>query len=317
MPIIVVIFLFLSILEDCGYLARAAFTLDIFMHKLVGLHGKAFIPMILGFGCGVPAIMATRTLENEEDRMLAMMLVPFMSCTARLPIYAVFIAAFFSEHNGIILLSMYVLGIIVALIVAAILKRTMFKGLSTPFVMELPSYKLPSVKGVILHTWEKVKGFLRKAGTVILVCSMILWALSIFPVGVQYASADSYLGMIGNAIAPIFAPLGFGTWQAAVAIISGLAAKEVVVATFGTISGMEEGDEGGMSNVLHDLFTPLSAYAFMAFTLLYVPCIGTIGAIKQETNGYRWALTMCAITIVTAYIVSFLIYNIGLLAGFG
>jgi len=317
LPIIVVIFLFLSILEDCGYLARAAFTLDIFMHKLVGLHGKAFIPMILGFGCGVPAIMATRTLENEEDRMLAMMLVPFMSCTARLPIYAVFIAAFFSEHNGIILLSMYVLGIIVALIVAAILKRTMFKGLSTPFVMELPSYKLPSVKGVILHTWEKVKGFLRKAGTVILVCSMILWALSIFPVGVQYASADSYLGMIGNAIAPIFAPLGFGTWQAAVAIISGLAAKEVVVATFGTISGMEEGDEGGMSNVLHDLFTPLSAYAFMAFTLLYVPCIGTIGAIKQETNGYRWALTMCAITIVTAYIVSFLIYNIGLLAGFG
>jgi len=317
LPIIVVIFLFLSILEDCGYLARAAFTLDIFMHKLVGLHGKAFIPMILGFGCGVPAIMATRTLENEEDRMLAMMLVPFMSCTARLPIYAVFIAAFFSEHNGIILLSMYVLGIIVALIVAAILKRTMFKGLSTPLVMELPSYKLPSVKGVILHTWEKVKGFLRKAGTVILVCSMILWALSIFPVGVQYASADSYLGMIGNAIAPIFAPLGFGTWQAAVAIISGLAAKEVVVATFGTISGMEEGDEGGMSNVLHDLFTPLSAYAFMAFTLLYVPCIGTIGAIKQETNGYRWALTMCAITIVTAYIVSFLIYNIGLLAGFG
>jgi len=317
LPIIVVIFLFLSILEDCGYLARAAFTLDIFMHKLVGLHGKAFIPMILGFGCGVPAIMATRTLENEEDRMLAMMLVPFMSCTARLPIYAVFIAAFFSEHNGIILLSMYVLGIIVALIVAAILKRTMLKGLSTPFVMELPSYKLPSVKGVILHTWEKVKGFLRKAGTVILVCSMILWALSIFPVGVQYASADSYLGMIGNAIAPIFAPLGFGTWQAAVAIISGLAAKEVVVATFGTISGMEEGDEGGMSNVLHDLFTPLSAYAFMAFTLLYVPCIGTIGAIKQETNGYRWALTMCAITIVTAYIVSFLIYNIGLLAGFG
>ncbi len=317
LPIIVVIFLFLSILEDCGYLARAAFTLDIFMHKLVGLHGKAFIPMILGFGCGVPAIMATRTLENEEDRMLAMMLVPFMSCTARLPIYAVFIAAFFSEHNGIILLSMYVLGIIVALIVAAILKRTMFKGLSTPFVMELPSYKLPSIKGVILHTWEKVKGFLRKAGTVILVCSMILWALSIFPVGVQYASADSYLGMIGNAIAPIFAPLGFGTWQAAVAIISGLAAKEVVVATFGTISGMEEGDEGGMSNVLHDLFTPLSAYAFMAFTLLYVPCIGTIGAIKQETNGYGWALTMCAITIVTAYIVSFLIYNIGLLVGFG
>ena len=318
LPIIIIIFLFLSVLEDCGYLARAAFTLDIIMHKLVGLHGKAFIPMILGFGCGVPAIMATRTLENEDDRRLAMMLVPFMSCTARLPIYAVFIAAFFTEHNGLILLSMYVLGILVALIVAAILKRTMFKGLSTPFVMELPSYKVPSIKGVLLHTWEKVKGFLRKAGTVILVCSMVLWALSMFPLGVKYASPESYLGMIGNFIAPIFAPLGFGTWQATVAIISGLAAKEVVVATFGTISGME-GDEntGRMSHVLHDLFTPLSAYAFMAFTLLYVPCIGTIGAIRQETNGYKWALTMCAITIVTAYIVSFLIYNVGLFLGFG
>lgn len=316
LPVIVIIFLFLSILEDCGYLARAAFTLDIIMHKLVGLHGKAFIPMVLGFGCGVPAIMATRTLENEKDRMLAMMLVPFMSCTARLPIYAVFIAAFFNEHNGIVLLSMYVLGIVVALIVAAILKRTMFKGLSTPFVMELPTYKIPSVKGVLLHTWEKSKGFLKKAGTLIFVCSVVLWVLSIFPLGVKYASADSLLGQIGSVIAPIFAPLGFGTWQAAVAIISGLAAKEVVVATFGTLSGISGDDSEGITKIVHDTFTPLSAYSFMAFTLLYVPCIGTIGAIKQETNGYRWALIMCAITITTAYIVSFLIYNVGLLVGF-
>ena len=317
LPIIIIIFLFLSVLEDCGYLARAAFTLDIIMHKLVGLHGKAFIPMILGFGCGVPAIMATRTLENEDDRRLAMMLVPFMSCTARLPIYAVFIAAFFTEHNGLILLSMYVLGILVALIVAAILKRTMFKGLSTPFVMELPSYKVPSIKGVLLHTWEKVKGFLRKAGTIILACSIVLWALSIFPLGVEFGSADSVLGMIGGAIAPIFAPLGFGTWQAGVAIIAGLAAKEVVVATFGTLAGMEEDDEEGITQLVHDTFTPLSAYAFMAFTLLYTPCFAAIGAIKQETNSYKWAATMCAITLVTAYIVSFLIYNVGLLAGFG
>lgn len=316
LPVIVIIFLFLSILEDCGYLARAAFTLDIIMHKLVGLHGKAFIPMVLGFGCGVPAIMATRTLENEKDRMLAMMLVPFMSCTARLPIYAVFIAAFFNEHNGIVLLSMYVLGIVVALIVAAILKRTMFKGLSTPFVMELPTYKIPSVKGVLLHTWEKSKGFLKKAGTLIFVCSVVLWVLSIFPLGVKYASADSLLGQIGSVIAPIFAPLGFGTWQAAVAIISGLAAKEVVVATFGTLSGISGDDNEGITRIVQDTFTPLSAYSFMAFTLLYVPCIGTIGAIKQETNGYRWALIMCAITITTAYIVSFLIYNVGLLVGF-
>ena len=317
LPIIILMFLFLSILEDCGYLARAAFTLDIVMHKLVGLHGKAFIPMILGFGCGVPAIMATRTMENEGDRMLAMMLVPFMSCTARLPIYAIFIAAFFTKDQGLVLLSIYVLGIVVALIVAAILKRTMFKGLSTPFVMELPTYKVPSIKGVLLHTWEKVKGFLRKAGTIILACSIVLWALSIFPLGVEYGSAQSVLGMIGTAIAPIFAPLGFGTWQAAVAIIAGLAAKEVVVATFGTLAGMEEDDEEGITSLVHDTFTPLSAYAFMAFTLLYTPCFAAIGAIKQETNSYKWALTMCGITLVTAYIVSFLIYNVGMLAGFG
>ena len=317
LPIIILMFLFLSILEDCGYLARAAFTLDKIMHKLVGLHGKAFIPMILGFGCGVPAIMATRTMENEGDRMLAMMLVPFMSCTARLPIYAIFVAAFFAEHEGTVLLSIYLLGIVVALIVAAILKRTMFKGLSTPFVMELPTYKIPSVKGILLHTWEKVKGFLRKAGTIILACSIVLWALSIFPLGVEYGSADSVLGIIGGVIAPIFAPLGFGTWQAAVAVIAGLAAKEVVVATFGTLAGMEEDDEDGITQLVHDTFTPLSAYAFMAFTLLYTPCFAAIGAIKQESNSYRWALTMCCITLVTAYIVSFLIYNVGLLAGFG
>ena len=317
LPIIILMFLFLSILEDCGYLARAAFTLDKLMHKIVGLHGKAFIPMILGFGCGVPAIMATRTMENEGDRMLAMMLVPFMSCTARLPIYAIFIAAFFAKDQGTMLLVIYVLGIVVALIVAAILKRTMFKGLSTPFVMELPTYKVPSLKGILLHTWEKVKGFLRKAGTIILACSIVLWALSTFPLGVEYGSAESLLGMIGSFIAPIFAPLGFGTWQAAVAIIAGLAAKEVVVATFGTLAGMEEDDEEGITSLVHDTFTPLSAFSFMAFTLLYTPCFAAIGAIKQETNSYKWALTMCGITLVTAYIVSFLIYNVGLLAGFG
>ncbi len=316
LPIIILMFLFLSILEDCGYLARAAFTLDKVMHKLVGLHGKAFIPMILGFGCGVPAIMATRTMENEGDRMLAMMLVPFMSCTARLPIYAIFTAAFFAESEGTVLLAIYLLGIVVALIVAGILKRTMFKGMSTPFVMELPTYKVPSIKGVLLHTWEKVKGFLRKAGTIILACSIVLWALSIFPLGVEYGSADSVLGMIGNVIAPIFAPLGFGFWQAAVAIIAGLAAKEVVVATFGTLAGMEEDDEEGITSLVQETFTPLSAFSFMAFTLLYTPCFAAIGAIKQETNSYKWALTMCAITLVTAYIVSFLIFNIGALAGF-
>ena len=316
LPIIILMFLFLSILEDCGYLARAAFTLDIVMHKLVGLHGKAFIPMILGFGCGVPAIMATRTMENESDRLLAMMLVPFMSCTARAPIYAIFVAAFFTQHQALMVTLMYVIGIVVALLVAAILKRTLFKGMSAPFVMELPTYKIPSLKGVLLHTWDKVKGFLRKAGTIILVCSIVLWILSSFPLGVEYGSEQSVLGMIGTFISPIFAPLGFGTWQAAVAIIAGLAAKEVVVSTFGTLAGMEEDDEEGITSLIQETFTPLSSFAFMVFTLLYIPCFAAIGAIKQETNGFKWPLIMCGITLVTAYIVSFLVFQIGGLVGF-
>jgi len=317
LPQIILMFLFLSILEDSGYLARAAFTLDKIMHSIVGLHGKAFIPMILGFGCGVPAVMATRTMENESDRLLSMMLIPFMSCTARLPIYSIFIGAFFAANEGLILLSIYLLGIVVALIVAGILKRTMFKGMSAPFVMELPTYKVPSLKGVLLHTWDKTKGFLRKAGTIILGSAIIIWILSSVPFGVEYGSQESVLGMIGSAIAPIFAPLGFSTWQAGIAILTGLVAKEVVVSTFTTLGGLEEDDEEGTISLVHDLFTPLSAYSFMAFCLLYVPCFATIGAIKQETNSWKWPLTMAGITLVTAYIVSFLIYNVGVLAGFG
>ena len=317
LPQIILMFLFLSILEDSGYLARAAFTLDRIMHVVVGLHGKAFIPMILGFGCGVPAVMATRTMENESDRLLAMMLIPFMSCSARLPIYGIFVGAFFTAHEGLILLSIYLLGIVVALIVAGILKRTMFKGISAPFVMELPTYKIPSVKGVLLHTWEKTKGFLRKAGTIILGSAIIIWILSSLPFGVEYGSQESILGMIGSIISPILIPLGFGTWQAGIAVLTGLVAKEVVVSTFATLNGLEEDDEEGTMSVVQEIFTPLSAYSFMAFCLLYVPCFAAIGAIKQETNSWKWPLTMAGITLVTAYIVSFLIYNVGLLAGFG
>jgi ferrous iron transport protein B len=261
--------------------------------------------------------MATRTMENESDRLLAMMLIPFMSCSARLPIYGIFVGAFFAANQGLILLSIYLLGIVVALIVAGILKRTMFKGMSAPFVMELPTYKIPSVKGVLLHTWEKTKGFLRKAGTIILGSAIIIWILSSLPFGVEYGSQQSILGMIGTVISPIFAPLGFGTWQAGIAILTGLVAKEVVVSTFATLGGLEEDDEEGTMSMVQEIFTPLSAYAFMAFCLLYVPCFASIGAIKQETNSWRWPLIMSGITLVTAYIVSFLIYNVGLLAGFG
>ena len=331
LPQIIILFLLLSILEDSGYLARAAFTLDIIMHKIVGLHGKAFIPMILGFGCGVPAVMATRTMENESDRLLAMMLIPFMSCSARMPIYLMLTAVFFTAipvfkfgpfvltQESLVVTSMYVLGIVVALIVAAILKRTMFKGMSAPFVMELPTYKIPSLKGVLLHTWEKTKGFLKKAGTIILIATIVIWVLSSVPFGVEYASADSALGIIGTAVSPIFAPLGFGEWQAGIAIVTGLVAKEVVVSTLGTLSGVEdvEADTDAMDAMVASLFTPLSAISFMAFTLLYIPCFAAIGAIKQETNGFKWPLIMSGITLVTAYIVSFIIYNVGLLAGFG
>ena len=314
LPQITLMFLFLSILEDSGYLARAAFTLDIIMHKFVGLHGKAIIPMILGFGCSVPAVMATRTMENESDRLLAMMLIPFMSCTSRIPIYTLFISAFFTENQAVIMFSIYLIGIILALIIASILKRTLFKGMSAPFVMELPSYKVPSLKGVLLHTWEKVKGFLRKAGTVILVGVIIIWILSNLPLGVVSASQESYLGMIGTAISPIFAPLGFGTWQATVAILAGIIAKEVIVGTFASLGSLE-GDDG-TNNLLHDSFTPLSSYSFMVFSLLYIPCFATLATIKQETNSLKWPLIICAISLVTAYVVSFLIYNIGLLVGF-
>ena len=334
LPQIILLFLFLSILEDSGYLARAAFTLDIIMHKVVGLHGKAFIPMILGFGCGVPAVMATRTMENESDRLLAMMLIPFMSCTARAPIYAMFTTVFFAAipvfalgpivvtQQSLIVTGLYLLGIVVALIVAAILKRTIFKGMSAPFVMELPTYKLPSVKGVLLHTWEKTKGFLRKAGTIILVASIVIWALSNIPVGVapgaefEAGSAESALGAIGSAIAPVFAPLGFGQWQAGIAIITGLVAKEVVVSTFSSLAGVEEDDDAGRDEMVQELFTPLSSLSFMVFTLLYIPCFAALGAIRQETNSFKWPLVMSGITLVTAYIVSLLVYNVGLLAGF-
>ena len=315
LPIIFLMFMMISILEDTGYLARAAFVMDKIMHKLVGLHGKAFIPMILGFGCGVPGMMATRTMEHERDRILTMMIIPFMSCTARIPVYALFVAAFFSAHQGQVIFSLYLLGIIVAIIVAAILKKGAFKGITSPFVMELPSYKLPSIKGVLIHTWEKGYSFIKKAGTIILAASIIIWILSSVPIGVEYGAQESVVGQIGTIIAPIFEPIGFGDWQSAISLIFGVVAKEVVVSTYSSLLGVTE--EGlGITNALHGLFTPLSAYAFMVFVLLYVPCFAAIATIKQETNSWKWPLAMVAITTITAYTVSFIIYQGGLLLGF-
>lgn len=308
-PQIILLFLLLSLLEDSGYLARAAFVMDRVMHKVLGLHGKAFIPMILGFGCGVPGIMATRTMEHEEDRLVSMMLIPFMSCTARLPVYLMFVGIFFASNQGNVIFSLYLLGVIVAIIVAAILKKSLFKGVSTPFVMELPSYKLPTLRGVLMHTGEKTWGFVRKAGTIILAAAIIVWVLSYFPAGVEYGSQASLIGQIGTVIAPVFSPLGFGNWQAAVALFFGMVAKEVVVATLTSVLG-------GSTAALATIFTPLTAYAFMVFVLLYIPCFATIGTIKQESNGWRWPLIMVCVTLVTAFIVSFLVFHVGLLLGF-
>lgn len=308
-PQIILLFLLLSFLEDSGYLARAAFVMDRVMHKVLGLHGKAFIPMILGFGCGVPGIMATRTMEHEEDRLVSMMLIPFMSCTARLPVYLMFVGIFFASNQGNVIFSLYLLGVIVAIIVAAILKKSLFKGVSTPFVMELPSYKLPTLRGVLMHTGEKTWGFVRKAGTIILAATIIVWVLSYFPAGVDYGSQASLIGQIGTVIAPVFSPLGFGHWQAAVALLFGMVAKEVVVATLTSVLG-------GSTTALATIFTPLTAYAFMVFVLLYIPCFATIGTIKQESNGWKWPLIMVCVTLVTAFVVSFLVFHVGLLLGF-
>lgn len=314
-PQIFLMFLFISFLEDSGYLARAAFVMDRVMHKFLGLHGKAFIPMILGFGCGVPGILATRTMEHEKDRLLTMLVLPFMSCTARLPVYILFVEIFFSTFQGEVIFSLYLLGIVVAIIVAAILKKAVFKGISTPFVMELPSYKLPTLKGILIHSGEKSWGFIKKAGTIILAAAIVVWILSSLPFGVDYGSQGSLIGQIGTFFAPIFSPLGFGNWQASVSLIFGMVAKEVVVGTFTSLFGVVEGS-GALSAAISGIFTPLSAYSFMVFVLLYIPCFAALGTIRQETNSWKWPAVMVAVTTITAYIVSFLIYQGGLLLGF-
>jgi ferrous iron transport protein B len=317
LPQIILLFLIISFLEDSGYLARAAFVMDKVMHSLVGLHGKAFIPMILGFGCGIPGIMATRTMENEKDRLITMLIVPFMSCTARLPVYLLLVGAFFAAADQTnVIFSLYVLGIIVAIIVAFILRKTLFDDMDAPFVMELPDYKLPTLRGILMHTAEKSWGFVRKAGTIILAAAIIVWILSSFPAGVEYGSQESAIGMIGTAVAPVFAPLGFGSWQPAVALIFGLVAKEVVVGTFSSLFGVAE-EGAGIAAAMHGIFTPLTAYVFMVFVLLYIPCFAALGTIKQETGGWKWPLIMSVTALITAYVVAFIVYMVGLALGFG
>jgi ferrous iron transport protein B len=314
-PQIMLLFLFLALLEDTGYMARAAFIMDRLLRKL-GLSGKSFIPMLLGFGCSVPAVMAARTLENEKDRRLTIILTPFMSCGARLPVYALFAAAFFAKNQGAIIFSIYVLGMVVAILSGVLLKNTILKGEASPFVMELPPYRIPTIKGLTIHMLDRGKGFIKKAGTVIFAASVIIWFLQSYNLSLQMVDdpANSIFGAIGMAIAPIFAPLGFGDWKSAVALLTGLVAKEVVVSTLGILHGVGD-DSTQLVTLLQTAYTPLIAYAFMAFTLLYVPCIAAVAAIKREMNSWKWTMIAVGYQLIVAWIVSFLIYQIGRLFG--
>jgi len=308
-PPIFLLFIAIAILEDCGYMARAAFVMDRVMHK-VGLHGRSFIPMILGFGCNIPGIMACRTIENPKDRLTTILINPFMSCGARLPIFVLLAGAFFTANQGLVVFSMYVIGIIVAVIMALILRKSILKGPSGHFVMELPPYRLPTVTGVVVHMWERGRLFLIKAGTIIFGVVILVWLLSSLPWGVEYASAESWIGQIGSFIAPVFAPCGFGQWQAGVSIIFGFLAKEVVVGTMGAIFAVEGGLLGG--TIATQLgWTPLIAFAFMVFCLLYAPCVAAIGVIRGETNSWKWAGFAALYTTVIAWIVATLIFQIG------
>ncbi|MGQ9778036.1 MAG: ferrous iron transport protein B [Thermodesulfobacteriota bacterium] len=306
LPNIFLLFLAIAILEASGYMARAAFVMDRFMHAL-GLHGKSFIPMLIGFGCNIPGIMATRTLESEKDRILTILVIPLMSCSARLPIYTLFAGAFFAEHQGWVVFSLYLMGIVLAIIVARIFKSLFFAGEVAPLIMELPPYRLPTIKGILIHMWERGSLFLKKAGTIIFAGVVLIWLLASLPLGVEYASKESFIGQLGSFFAPLLKPAGFGFWQAAVALLFGILAKEVVVGTFGTLYGVEE---AGLTNVIQGVFTPLSAYAFMVISLIYIPCIAAIATIKRETN-WRWTFLAVGYSLILGWLLAVGIYQAG------
>jgi ferrous iron transport protein B len=303
LPVIMALFLCISFLEDSGYMSRVAFIMDRIIRKM-GLSGKAFIPLIIGFGCSVPGVMSARTLESEKDRKLAALIVPLMSCNARLPVYLVFAGAFFKGHESLVVASLYVVGVVIAFIIGILFKNTLFKKDDEPFIIELPEYKLPEARSLALHTWEKGKGFLKKAGTIIFSISIIVWVMSNFNFNGFTDINSSFLSNIGRAISPIFYPLGFASWQNSVALLTGIMAKEVVVGTMGVIYG------GELSEILPTVFTALSAYSFLIFVLLYTPCVSLIATMKKE-YGTRMAVFSVTYQFVLAWVVSFLVFNIG------
>lgn len=350
LPNILILFFFISLMEDTGYMARAAFIMDRIMHK-IGLHGRSFIPLIMGFGCNVPAIMATRTIENRQNRILTMLINPFMSCSARLPVYVLIISAFFTERPGLVLFSIYIIGIAVAALMAILFKKTIFRSKETPFVMELPPYRIPTLRNLTRHMWFKGAQYIKKMGGVILVASIIIWALGYYPKDVSYSidfdqaiaqakhenssnkdkiieeliiaknaekQANSYIGRIGKSIEPVMRPLGFD-WKMSVSLLSGVAAKEIVVSTMGVLY---QAEDDGNNNLISRLqnerdengnqrFSPLVAYGFLIFILLYFPCIASIAAISKESGHWKWAVFTMFYTTFLAWFVSLLIYQIG------
>ena len=309
LPLIVVLFFFLSVLEDTGYMARVAFVMDKLLRK-IGLSGRSFVPMLIGFGCSVPAIMATRTLSSDRDRKMTILLTPYMSCSAKIPIYAVFSAAFFPKYAAFVMIGLYALGIVLGILVALVLKGTLFQGKPVPFVMELPNYRFPSPRNVAILLWEKAWDFIRRAFTVIFTATILIWFLQTFDLRLNVVSnsADSILALVGRWIAPVFQPLGFGDWRAVTALISGFTAKEAVISTLGVLLGV------GMDNLgpaLGTLFTPLAAGSFLIFTLLYTPCVAAVATIRRELGSKLQTLGVVVMQCVGAWLAAGIFYQLG------
>jgi len=309
-PVFAFLYLGLSILEDTGYMARAAFLMDKSLTK-VGLQGKSFIPMLMGFGCNMPAIMACRTIENEKDRFVTILVNPLMSCGARLPVYVLFAGIFFEEMAGSVIFSIYLLGIVLAIVMAMIFKNTIFRGEPSPFIMELPPYRVPRVTETVIHVWERVKVYLKKVSGILLVGAIAIWALLNLPYGAEIEF--TYAGMIGKAIEPLIKPLGFD-WRIGVSLIFGFLAKELVVSGLSVIYAVEEG--AGLENIIQSTMTPLTSIAVMVFSLIYVPCLAAVGVIKREMNSWKWALFSIAYLVALAYIVTGIVILIGRLIGY-
>ena len=307
LPVIVTLFFFLSILEDSGYMARVAFVMDKLLRK-IGLSGRSFVPMIIGFGCSVPAIMSARTMASERDRKMTILLVPFMSCSAKLPIYALFTDVFFKQYKALVMIVLYVMGIVTGIISGYMFNSTIFKGNPVPFVMELPNYRFPSFKSVVMLMWDKAKDFIQKAFTIIFTAAIVIWFLQTFDtrINVVTDSSQSILALIGKFIAPVFKPLGFSDWKAATALITGFSAKETVVSTLAVLTGGT-----GVNAALSNMFTPIAAFSFLTFALLYTPCIAAISAVKREMNSALAAFGVVVFQILTAWVAAFIVYNIG------